>query len=100
MDATASFYETLGFEVERWDDTYAWVRHSGWEWFHLRLVESVSGNEASAYLHVDNAQGWHAAMTTRAPEIEIAEPAPMPWGKHEFALRDPSGNLVRIGSPL
>jgi catechol 2,3-dioxygenase-like lactoylglutathione lyase family enzyme len=36
----------------------------------------------------------------RAADAEIVqEPTSQPWGTRDFALRDPSGNLVRIDQP-
>lgn len=36
----------------------------------------------------------------RAADAEIVqEPTEQPWGTRDFALRDPSGNLVRIDQP-
>jgi catechol 2,3-dioxygenase-like lactoylglutathione lyase family enzyme len=36
----------------------------------------------------------------RAADAEIVEePAERPWGARDFAVRDPSGNLVRIDQP-
>jgi hydroxymethylpyrimidine/phosphomethylpyrimidine kinase len=99
MATAVAFYERLGFEVTRYDDGYSWVRHCGWEWLHLRLVDSVAGNGSSAYLHVADAAAWRAAMAT-APGVELAPLDEMPWGKREFSFTDPSGNLVRIGSNL
>lgn len=29
----------------------------------------------------------------------VSEPAEQPWGTRDFALRDPSGNLIRIDQP-
>jgi catechol 2,3-dioxygenase-like lactoylglutathione lyase family enzyme len=29
----------------------------------------------------------------------VQEPADQPWGTREFAVRDPSGNLVRVNQP-
>lgn len=101
MTAAIECYERLGFEVTSYDDDYAWVRHGGWEWAHLRLVDSVEGNEASAYFHVDDAAEWHRAITEAAGRtIEIEPIVDTPWGKREFAFIDPGGNRVRIGSPM
>lgn len=37
MSEAVAFYRGLGFEVEAFDETYAWVRHNGDEILHLRL---------------------------------------------------------------
>lgn len=100
IDAAADFYTRLGLDVFRYDDGYAWVRHCGWEWAHLRLVESVVGNEASAYWHVTDVDAWRSAMQACAgDDIVVPEPVDTPWGQREFAITDPSGNVIRIGQP-
>lgn len=101
MAEAIAFYERLGFEVHAYDPGYAWVKHCSWEWLHLRAVDSVEGNRASAYLHVTDAEAWRAGFVeASAGGIELAELADMPWGKREFSFVDPAGNLVRVGSPL
>lgn len=97
-EATA-FYRTLGFEVEAYDETYAWVRHRGEEVLHLALHAGLdpAANAAAGYFHVQDTDRWHAAM---AASIEAPAPVDQPWGMREFALRDPSGNLLRVGANL
>lgn len=101
MAEASDFYQRLGFQVEAYDDGYAWVRHCGWEWVHLRAVDSVDGNRASAYLHVEDADAWYGAMGESSGDtIDLAEPSDTPWGKREFSFADPAGNLIRLGSDL
>ncbi len=101
MAGAAQFYEALGFEVTAYDDGYAWVKHCGWEWFHLRRVDSVAGNSASAYLHVDDAAQWRAAMVAASEDsVDLSDLVDTPWGKSEFSFTDPANNLIRIGSDL
>ena len=98
LAAATEFYERLGFEVAAYDDGYAWVRHCGWEWFHLRRVDSTDGNRASAYLHVADPDAWHAGMLAASGgTAELGAVADMPWGMREYALDDPDGNHIRIG---
>lgn len=95
------FYQRLGFQVEAYDDGYAWVKHCGWEWFHLRNVDSVDGNQTSAYLHVEDADAWRQAMAdSSGGAVELAEATDTPWGKREYSVTDPAGNLIRFGSNL
>ena len=68
---------------------------------NLRRVDSVEGNRASLYLHVDDAEAWRAAMNEAAGgDVEMTETTDTPWGKLEFSFEDPAGNLVRVGSDL
>lgn len=40
------------------------------------------------------------SQRVRAAGAEIVEePTDQPWGRRDFAVRDPSGNLVRIDQP-
>jgi catechol 2,3-dioxygenase-like lactoylglutathione lyase family enzyme len=100
--AATAFYRGLGFDVSAYDDGYAWVNHCGWELFHLRLVPELGpgGNDASAYVHVDDADGWRAALAGSESSAEIGPVADMPWGMREFSFSDPSGNVIRVGQNL
>ena len=98
MAAAVAFYESLGLEVERHDDGYAWVRHGGDEVLHLAGVPDldVDANRAAGYWHVQDAPAWHARCSAADPGPVVDQP----WGMREFALRDPSGNLLRGGQNL
>ncbi len=96
MAAAGAFYRALGFEVAAHDNEYALVLRGGREIFHLRLAADLAppANPAALYLHVDDADAWHARWRSAA---ELTDVADQPWGMREFALRDPSGNLIRVG---
>lgn len=105
---TLSFYERLGFEnrgaePEEWD--YLIIGRGGLE-LHFSAAPDVDpfSTAASCYAFVDDAQGLHdtwAAIVTEDPRTGSRLDAPMPtgYGMTEFALVDPSGNLIRVGSP-
>jgi len=97
------FYRRLGFEVEPFDDGYAWVRAWGWEFFRLAFVPSLEpgASAASAYVHVTDADEWHVAMTAAAGDVVVVGGVvDQPWGMREFAVADPAGNVVRFGRTL
>ena len=99
LGRAASFYERLGFSVDRYDDGYAWVKHCSWEWFHLAAADPDRAGGAGAYLHVADVDAWHAAMTTDdAAATAVGDIAVQPWGKREFSITDPWGNVVRVGA--
>jgi predicted enzyme related to lactoylglutathione lyase len=100
MEAAISFYRRLGFDVESYDATYAWISHEGVELLHLRLVPDLEpgANAASCYLHVHDADAWHARWSSAG--LDIDAPLDQPWGFREFAIADPSGNWLRVGHRL
>lgn len=99
MPQAIDFYRSLGFEVIAYDDGYSWVKHCSWEFLHLRLVGELDPtvNAGSAYIHVDDVDGWHAAFVATSAGDAIGAIVDQPWGLSEFELVDPSGNLVRFG---
>ncbi|MGN6557382.1 MAG: VOC family protein [Solirubrobacterales bacterium] len=50
------------------------------------------------HFHTDDLDGIFEKARTAEAEI-VEDPAERPWGTRDFALRDPSGNLVRIDQP-
>ncbi len=99
MGPAVDHYRAIGFEVEAYDDTYAWVRHRGEEILHLALVADLDPerNAAAGYFHVQDPEAWHRVCSAA---VETGELADRPWGMREFAMRDPSGNVLRVGANL
>ena len=97
MATAIAFYRGLGFEVEAYDDGYAWVRHRGDEVLHLALADGMTcaENRAAGYFHVQDARAWHAALADGPAELSPV--VDQPWGMREFSFTDPSGNLLRVG---
>ena len=101
---TTAFYERLGFGVVRlYEDfgpAYLIVRRDDVE---LHFVHSPDADPAEShggcYLRLDDAQGVYDAWEPLAVP-ELHPPRDTPWGMREFFLVDPSGNLLRIGTPL
>jgi uncharacterized cupin superfamily protein len=107
---TLAFYERLGFESrgaepERWD--YLILGRGGIE-LHVYGDPHVDPltTAASCYVRVTDAdelhRAWDAVGVPRdeATGSRLEPPVDTDYGMREFALVDPSGNLVRVGSPL
>ena len=107
---TLGFYERLGFEnrgapPEEWD--YLIIGRGGVE-LHFYAAPDVDPltTSASCYAFVDDAQAlhdeWQAVGIPRdaATGSRLVAPVDTDYGLCEFAVVDPSGNLVRVGSPL
>jgi catechol 2,3-dioxygenase-like lactoylglutathione lyase family enzyme len=100
LGRAAAFYRDLGFEVEAWDESYAWVSNGGSELLHLARADRFDpgANRAAGYLHVQDAAAWHRAWMGAG--VEVTDLVEQPWGMREFSLRDPAGNLLRVGQNL
>jgi hypothetical protein len=110
LQATLVFYERLGFEnrgapLEEWD--YLIIGRGAIElhFYSLPEVDPLTTN-FSCYLFVDDAQALHDEWEQIGVETDVATgsrlvaPMDTDYGMREFALVDPSGNLVRVGSGL
>ena len=107
LEATTAFYERLGFSrVGIWPGEYLIV--SRWEvglhFFSCPELDPWS-SIAGCYLYVDDADVLHAELLELGlpgkgiPRLHGA-PEDTDYGLREFALVDPDGNLLRIGSFL
>jgi catechol 2,3-dioxygenase-like lactoylglutathione lyase family enzyme len=100
LDEALAFWSRSGLTVERYDDGYAFVLADGAELVHLALHPSVDPamNPSACYVHVADVQDWHGRLA--AAGLPVTPVRDEPWGMREFSVRDPSGNLVRVGRPL
>ena len=97
MDGAVRFYEAAGFDVEQYDDGFAFVHFNDQSVFDLDLAAELdpAGNHAGCYVITDEVDEWHARFLDAGLQVTPIED--MPWGMHEFALTDPSGNRIRVG---
>ena len=109
LDATLAFYERLGFEnagtaPTEWN--YLIIRR-GTVQLHFYGDPKVDPltTSSSCYLFTDDAdvlyEAWNAIgiPTDATTGSRLESPVDTDYGQREFALVDPSGNLVRVGSP-
>jgi catechol 2,3-dioxygenase-like lactoylglutathione lyase family enzyme len=109
LDETLAFYTRLGFEdtggpYKEWN--YLIVSRGNGE-LHFWGDPSVDPltTSFSCYLRVADADALHAEWervgVPRDPTngSRLERPVDTDYGMREFALVDPSGNLIRVGSP-
>jgi catechol 2,3-dioxygenase-like lactoylglutathione lyase family enzyme len=117
-DLARTFYrDTLGLE-ERNDvarDDFRWITVGAASQPGVAIVltnylngspadgEALEGLVAKGALngvhfHTDDLDAVFEQVRDSGAEI-VQEPADQPWGTRDFAVRDPSGNLVRIDQP-
>jgi predicted enzyme related to lactoylglutathione lyase len=97
MNEAVRFYETAGFDVEQYDDGFAFVRHHEQSVCNLDLAKDLdpADNHAGCYIITADVDEWHIHFDAAGLDVTAVED--MPWGMHEFTLTDPSGNHLRIG---
>jgi DNA-binding MarR family transcriptional regulator len=119
---TTAFYERLGFSRGRGsDDGYVMLERDNLE-LHFQLVDDVDPFRTAgvAYLSVPDADAFRAeivgagvapvfdaddaALRRRwAAQRDLSRVGPVedkPWRVREFALADPTNNLLRVGHPI
>lgn len=109
LHETLAFYEALGFEnrgapPEEWD--YLILGRGGLD-LHFSLDPGVDplSTASMCFLYVDDAATLHEQWQDRVPTdrsngSRIVPPVVTDYGMTEFAVVDPSGNLLRIGTPV
>ena len=109
LHETRAFYERLGFAaVGWWPDTFGGyaVLTRGDLAMHFYHAPDVlpHANHGQCYWYVADVAALHAdAAAAGIPATGTPRLTPIdekPWGMREFAIADPSGNLVRVGQPV
>lgn len=106
LDEARVFYERLGFRAAGWWPKefggYAILRRGDLAMHFFRYDDiSPSENYAQCYWRVNDVDALHVEFravglpSSGTPRLEAVEDKP--WGMREFAIIDPSGNLVRVG---
>ena len=109
LHETRAFYERLGFETRGWWPEefggYA-ILYRGDLVMHFFARNDISPdtNDGQCYWRIEEVDALYAEFKAAGlPSSGTPRLAPVedtPWGTREFALSDPSGNLIRIGRPL
>jgi len=117
-DAALAFYrDTLGLEarndVAREDFRWITVGAASQPGVGIVLTNYLNGSPADrdalvalvakgalngVHFHTDDLDASFEKLRAAGAEI-VQEPTEQPWGTRDFAVRDPSGNLVRIDQP-
>ena len=108
FEQTARFYEGLGFSVaSRYQppDAYLIMRRGGVDLHFFPHPEfDAAGSYAGCYILVSDVDAWFETANRsglpRAGIPRLVDLSDRPWGMREFAVIDPNGSLLRIGSEL
>jgi catechol 2,3-dioxygenase-like lactoylglutathione lyase family enzyme len=115
--ALAFYRDTLGLElrndVARGDFRWITVGSGSQPGVAIVLTNYLNGSPADqdalaallakgalngVHFHTDDLEATFQKVSGDGAEI-VQEPTDQPWGTRDFAVRDPSGNLVRIDQP-
>lgn len=105
LAGTRAFYESLGFSAGYHDNRYEILRRD-YLVIHLDSRDDLppATNSTSCYWRVSDADALYREFATLDLPSDgvpsLSQPFDEPWGMREFALRDPAGNLVRVGHEL
>ena len=100
-----AFYESLGFTAGYHDDRYEILRRGNLV-VHLEQKDDLlpAKNRTSCYWRVTDADALYQEFAALGLPTEgspsLTSPQDEPWGMREFTLKDPAGNLIRIGHEL
>jgi catechol 2,3-dioxygenase-like lactoylglutathione lyase family enzyme len=106
--AAVAFHQRVGLAaslVIDGPDGYAILRDGAVE-LHFAAVPGLdpATSSAACYLRVADADEWYdRCRRLGLPPRGVPRLGPIadqPWAMREFALVDPDGNLLRIGTPL
>ena len=97
---SCTFYESLGFAAGYHHDAYEILRRGNLV-VHLERSDDLrpEHNHFSCYWRVADADRLYREFAALGLP-RLSAPADEPWGMREFTLKDPSGNLIRVGHEL
>lgn len=107
LGATAEFYKNLGFEVATSEDavriklndfTLAFMDESQVE-ITSEAGATPKGLGAFTYIETNNVDEQFRLITNNGIKAS-SEPKDWPWGKREFAVKDPDGYKIVFYSPI
>ena len=105
MSRMRAFYESLGFMAGYHDDSYEILRRDNLV-VHLELRDDLvpATNRTSCYWRVPDADVLYQEFASLGLPFEglpcLGALCDESWGMREFTLKDPAGNLIRVGHEL
>jgi catechol 2,3-dioxygenase-like lactoylglutathione lyase family enzyme len=108
LKQTRDFYERLGFTATGWwPDAFGGyailVRDDLTMHFFSYPELSLKDNYGQCYWRVVDPEGLYSELSradlSAWPKARVVPIEDKPWGTREFAMVDPSANLIRIGRP-
>jgi catechol 2,3-dioxygenase-like lactoylglutathione lyase family enzyme len=106
LGGTRAFWTRLGFasRVHEPDYLIVWRDPAAEIHFYRDRDGGPAWPDHGAYLRIADVDAWHAAFAEAdLPAAGVPRLSPVedkPWGMREFALVDPNGHLLRVGTPL
>lgn len=102
IQKTATFYETLGFQIEEKKKEHLSIRLN-WFWIDFEAQDKEDKPEFQEeanltnkgaglfiYISVDNVDEFYKGLLAKKLKPS-SQPRDWPWGNREFVIRDPDG---------
>jgi catechol 2,3-dioxygenase-like lactoylglutathione lyase family enzyme len=97
-DETIAFYTKLGFAMRVRYETYLIVERDGIELHFWPCTDRKIAENSGCYIDAVDVDNLYAEFI--AAGVKAKPPEDRDWGRREFYVIDPSGNLLRLGQRL
>ena len=103
--ATAEWYRTIGFKVERTNEDDGEMNWASLSFGSAEVMLNAGGQPSSSprrevdlYVHVDDIDELHERLKDRVEVVEA--PHETFYGMREFIIRDPNRFWITFGQPV
>ena len=92
LELALSFYSSLGFEVERHDESLGFAKADGFD-FHIHYDAEAKPSNHVWWIEVKEIDELYDKCQADKARV-CSEIQSQPWGFREFHIRDPFNNLL------
>ena len=97
-DETIAFYGRLGFATRARYETYLVMERDGIELHFWACTDRKIAENSGCVIRTGDVDALYAEFVAHG--VKAKSPEDRDWGRREFYVIDPSGNLLRIGQRL
>ena len=92
LELALSFYKSLGFEVEPYDESLVFVKADGFD-FHVHHDPDSGPSRQVWWIEVKGIDALYQQCQKTLAKVNSVVRS-QPWGFREFNINDPFGNLL------
>lgn len=98
LESALTFYKSLGFDVERHDETLAFAKADGFD-LHIHHDPNSRPSHSVWWIEVEGIEVLYKTCQDSSSAKVCSEIMSQPWGFREFNIRDPFNNLLIFAEP-